>query len=78
MPEAQEFPLTVPRVYGHRTDGGVRAQAPLAGRAVSRCREHVGKFVVRLTPSRHRALAIKAAQSGVSMNRLVSDTLAAR
>ena len=41
-------------------------------------RNYSGKFVVRLTPARHRALAIKAAQSGVSMNRLVSDTLAAR
>ena len=41
-------------------------------------RNYSGRFVVRLTPARHRALAIKAAQSGVSMNRLVSDTLAAR
>jgi len=41
-------------------------------------RNYSGKFVVRVTPARHRALAIKAAQSGVSMNRLVSDTLAAR
>jgi predicted HicB family RNase H-like nuclease len=41
-------------------------------------RNYSGKFVVRLTPARHRTLAIKAAQSGVSMNRLVSDTLAAQ
>lgn len=41
-------------------------------------RSYSGKFVVRLTPARHRALAIRAAQAGVSMNRLVSDTLASR
>ncbi len=40
-------------------------------------RHYSGRFVVRLTPARHRTLAIKAAQLGVSMNRLVSDTLAA-
>lgn len=41
-------------------------------------RNYSGKFVVRLTPARHRALVIEAALAGVSMNRLVSDTLAAR
>lgn len=52
-------------------EGSTPPQA-LADRAYS------GKFVVRLTPARHRALAIDAALAGVSMNRLVSDTLAAR
>ena len=41
-------------------------------------RNYSERFVVRLTPARHRTLAIKAAQSGVSMNRLVSDILAAQ
>lgn len=40
-------------------------------------RVYSGKFQVRLTPDRHRALAIAAAEAGVSMNRLVSDRLAA-
>ena len=35
-----------------------------------------GKFQVRLTPDRHRQLAIEAAERGVSMNRLISDRLA--
>ena len=41
-------------------------------------RTYSGKFVVRLTPARHRSLAIEAALAGVSMNRLVSDKLAGR
>ncbi len=39
---------------------------PMADRAYS------GKFMVRVTPDTHRALAIRAAEQGVSMNRLVS------
>jgi len=34
-----------------------------------------GKFVVRVTPGIHRKLAFEAAESGVSLNRLVSDKL---
>ena len=34
-----------------------------------------GKFVVRVPPEVHRMLAIKAAESGVSLNRLVSSKL---
>ena len=39
-------------------------------------RSYSGKFVVRLPPETHRALAIQAAEQGVSMNRLVSARLA--
>ena len=34
-----------------------------------------GKFMVRIPPEVHRALAMKAAESGVSLNRLVSSKL---
>jgi predicted HicB family RNase H-like nuclease len=34
-----------------------------------------GKFVVRIPPEVHRALSIKAAEEGVSLNRLVSAKL---
>lgn len=39
-------------------------------------RYYSGKFQVRVTPDRHRQLALEAAERGVSMNRLVSDRLA--
>ena len=42
---------------------------PISSRAYS------GKFVVRIPPEVHRMLAIKAAESGVSINRLVSSKL---
>jgi predicted HicB family RNase H-like nuclease len=34
-----------------------------------------GKFMVRVPPTIHRTLAIQAAESGVSLNRLVSSKL---
>ena len=43
---------------------------PLADRAYS------GKFLVRVPPETHRALAIRAAEEGVNLNRLVSARLA--
>ena len=43
---------------------------PLSTRAFS------GKFLVRVPPEVHRRLAIQAAESGVSLNRLVSSKLA--
>lgn len=42
---------------------------PLSARAFS------GRFVVRVPPEVHRSLAIKAAESGVSLNRLISSKL---
>jgi predicted HicB family RNase H-like nuclease len=43
---------------------------PISGRSFS------GKFIVRIPPEIHRALAIKAAEEGISLNRLVSSKLA--
>ena len=39
-------------------------------------RSYSGKFMVRVPPDVHRTLAIRAAEQGVSMNRLVSARLA--
>jgi len=38
-------------------------------------RPYSGKFIVRVPPEVHRMLAIRAAESGVSLNRLVSSKL---
>ena len=38
-------------------------------------RHYSGKFVVRVTPETHRELAIRSAEDGVSLNRLVADKL---
>ena len=38
-------------------------------------KRYSGKFVVRVPPEVHRNLAIKAAESGVSLNRLASSKL---
>ena len=39
-------------------------------------RSYSGRFLVRVPPEVHRRLAIQAAESGVSLNRLVSSKLA--
>jgi predicted HicB family RNase H-like nuclease len=39
------------------------------------CKRYSGKFVVRVPPEIHRDLAIKAAESGISLNRLISSKL---
>ena len=49
---------------------GEPAPEPLAERTYS------GRFLVRVPPETHRALAIKAAEEGISLNRLVSARLA--
>ena len=38
-------------------------------------RNYSGKFIVRVPPDVHRSLAIKAAEAGVSLNRLASSKL---
>lgn len=38
-------------------------------------KSYSGKFMVRILPETHRMLAIQAAESGVSLNRLVSSKL---
>jgi len=50
---------------------GEAVPEPLASKKYS------GKFQVRVTADTHRALAIKAAEKNVSLNRLVSESLAA-
>ena len=42
---------------------------PIAGKNFS------GKFIVRVPPEIHRKLAIQAAESGISLNRLASSKL---
>jgi predicted HicB family RNase H-like nuclease len=37
-----------------------------------------GKFMMRLPPDLHRRLALEAAESGISLNRLASDKLNGR
>jgi len=39
------------------------------------CRQYSGKFMVRVPPDVHRNLAIRAAESGISLNRVVSAKL---
>lgn len=50
-------------------DEGESAPEPIA------CRHYSGKFMVRVPPQVHQKLAIQAAESGVSMNRLASSKL---
>jgi predicted HicB family RNase H-like nuclease len=38
-------------------------------------KSYSGKFMVRVPPETHRMLAVKAAESGVSLNRLISSKL---
>ena len=38
-------------------------------------KKYSGRFMVRIPPELHRQLAIEAAESGVSLNRLASDKL---
>ena len=39
------------------------------------CRQYSGKFVVRVPPETHRRLALQAAESDISLNRLASAKL---
>lgn len=39
------------------------------------CRHYSGKFMVRIPPHVHRKLAIQAAESGISLNRIASSKL---
>lgn len=38
-------------------------------------KQYSGKFLVRVPPELHRQLAMEAAESGISLNRLASDKL---
>ena len=39
------------------------------------CRSYSGKFMVRVPPDIHRKLAVQAAESGMSLNRIASSKL---
>lgn len=60
----------VAEVVADMRKSGERPPAPVSAR------EYSGTFKVRLPPQVHRQLAIEAAESGVSLNRLVSAKLA--
>jgi len=48
---------------------GETVPEPIAGKSYS------GKFMVRVPPDVHRKLAVQAAESGVSLNRIASSKL---
>jgi predicted HicB family RNase H-like nuclease len=39
------------------------------------CKHYSGKFMIRVPPDVHRKLALQAAESGVSLNRIASSKL---
>lgn len=59
----------VAAVLAEMQETGEQAPEPLALKRFS------GKFMVRVPPETHRRLSILAAESGVSLNRLVSSKL---
>jgi predicted HicB family RNase H-like nuclease len=59
----------VEEVIKDMKENGEEIPQPIANKNYS------GKFMVRLPPEVHRDLAIQAAESGVSINRLVSSRL---
>jgi predicted RNase H-like HicB family nuclease len=61
--------LLVKKVVNDLNRNGEPVPEPISTRPFS------GKFLVRVPPEVHRQLAIQAAESGVSLNRLVSSKL---
>ena len=59
----------VAAVVNDMKKNGEEVPQPIANKKYS------GKFMVRIPPEVHRNLAIQAAESGVSINRLVSSRL---
>ena len=62
--------LVVREVLEDMLKDGQSPPEPISGRSYS------GNFMVRVPPETHRALALRAAEEGVSLNRLVSVRLA--
>lgn len=63
-----------------RVVGDVVTDMQANGEALPRpvsARSYSGKFQVRIPPERHRALAMQAAEQGISLNRWVTDKLCA-
>ncbi|MGA8181375.1 MAG: toxin-antitoxin system HicB family antitoxin [Desulfobacterales bacterium] len=70
--EIVQFPETKAAYIEHRGSPALEHQTvpePIAGRSYS------GKFMVRVPPNVHRKLAVQAAESGVSLNRIASSKL---
>lgn len=61
--------VTVESVIKDMTNSGEEIPQPIA------CKKYSGKFMVRVPPEVHRNLAIRATESGVSLNRLASSKL---
>lgn len=59
----------VAEVIGDMRDNNEKVPEPIA------VKNYSGKFMVRVPPEIHRALALKAAEAGVSLNRLASSKL---
>lgn len=59
----------VAEILDDMQSSGEKAPTPIASKNYS------GKFIVRIPPEVHRKLAIQAAESGVSLNRLASSKL---
>ncbi len=59
----------VAEVVQNMSSKGESPPLPLSSKKFS------GKFVVRIPPNVHRQLAIKAAEEGISLNRLISAKL---
>jgi len=59
----------VAEVVADMEDTGEETPEPIA------CRSYSGKFMVRVPPEVHRKLAIQAAESGISLNRIASSKL---
>lgn len=60
----------VKSVVKDMNENGEKIPEPISSRKYS------GKFMVRVPPEVHRQLAVEAAESGVSLNRLASTKLA--
>ena len=74
LEESQEKALQGIRKLVAETIVDLKRNKETVPEAIS-ARPYSGKFMVRVPPEVHRMLAIKAAESGVSMNRLVSSKL---
>ncbi|WP_163836095.1 type II toxin-antitoxin system HicB family antitoxin [Spartinivicinus ruber] len=59
----------VKSVAADMKENGETVPEPISEKAYS------GKFMVRIPPEQHRLLAMRAAESGVSLNRYVSSKL---
>jgi predicted HicB family RNase H-like nuclease len=59
----------VAQVVADMEAGGESVPEPIA------VKKYSGKFMLRIPPELHRHLALEAAESGISLNRLASDKL---